>query len=163
MPGHLPAEIDVRRLLVDLLGRDVALHLATPFAPGPKLPATFAVYVDDAMRIAAVVTCDLAFSARAGAALGLVPTRVVQRNLEAGSLDETLRENLYEVLNVTAALFNLRPSAHLRLHTVHHVGDPVPPRVHALALTLGRRLDVGLDVAGYGHGRLSFVMIDGPV
>lgn len=163
MPGHLPAELDVRRLLGDLLGRDVTLRLASPFAPGPKLPATFAVYVDDQLQISAVVACDLAFSARAGGALGLVPQREVDRTLVTGTLDETLRENLAEVLNVLASLFNLRAGVHLRLYAVHHIGDPLPPHVLALALTLGRRLDVGLDLAGYGRGRLSLVMVDGPV
>jgi hypothetical protein len=73
------------------------------------------------------------------------------------SLDPTIQENLYEVLNICAALYNVDGAAHMKLHQVHHVGASVAPQVQALSAVLGRRLDLSVEIAGYGKGRLSFV------
>jgi hypothetical protein len=159
MASHLPVPKQIKDLLEGLLGRDVTLAPAAPFAPGPRTPASVAVYVDDALRITALVACDLPLSAYAGAALGLVPIGGAEAAVEAGGLTETLSENLYEVLNIAASMFNEPGADHLRLHELHPAGEPLPPMVRAQSLTLGRREDVSLDIAGYGKGQLSVVMV----
>jgi hypothetical protein len=159
MPSHLPLPKQIKDLLEGVLGRDVTLTPSAPFAPGPKAPASVAVYVDDSLRITSLIACDLPFSAYAGAALGLIPIGGAEAAVESGSLTETLAENLYEVLNIAASMFNEAGAEHLRLHQLHPVGEPLPPMVRAQALTLGRREDTTIDVAGYGKGRLSVVMV----
>ena len=159
MATHLPSTKEIRDLLTGLLGRDVALTPATPFVPGPRTPGSVAVYVDDSLLISAVVVCDLPVSAYAAAAIGLVPVGGATAATEDGSLPPALRENLAEVLNVAASLFNAPGADHLRLHEVHHAGDPIPPHVLAHALTLGRREDLNVDIAGYGTGALGVVLV----
>jgi hypothetical protein len=159
MPSHLPTAKDIRDLFTDLLGRDATLAPAPPFAPGPKNPASIAVYVDDYLRITALIACDLPLSAYAGAAIGLVPVGGADAAVEDGLLPDTLRDNLYEVLNVAASLFNAPGADHLRLHELYPAGPALPPQLQAQALTLGRREDVELDIAGYGAGRLSVVLV----
>jgi hypothetical protein len=155
--------MEVRDLLATLLGRDVVVGPAAPLAPGPRGPATIGVYVDDLLRITAVLCTDLALSARAGAALGLLPVTVAEAAIESRSLDEGLRENLYEVLNVSTSLFNAPGADHVRLYAMHAAGDPLPPDAQARALTLGRRLDLAVGIGGYGSGRFSMVLCpDGP-
>lgn len=155
---HLPSSMEVRDLLATLLGRDVVVGPAPPLAPGPRRPATVGVYVDDLLRVTAVLCADLALSARAGAALGLLPAKVAEEAIRARTLDDGLRENLHEVLNVTGSLFNAAEAAHVRLYAMHPAGDPVPADPQARALTLGRRLDLAVDVGGYGPGRFSMVL-----
>ena len=159
MASHLPVPKQIKDLFEGVLGRDVTLAPSPPFAPGPKAPASVAVYVDDSLRITALIACDLPLSAYAGGALGLVPVAGAQAAVDAGALTETLAENLYEVLNIAASMFNAPGAEHLRLHEVHPAGVPLPPMVRAQALTLGRREDVTLDVAGYGKGQLSVVLV----
>jgi hypothetical protein len=159
MPSHLPLPKQIKDLLEGLLGRDVTLAPAAPFAPGPKAPASVAVYVDDSLRVTSLIACDLPLSAYAGAALGLVPPAGADAAVDAGALTETLSENLYEVLNIAASMFNASGADHLRLHELHAAGTVLPPMVRAQSLTLGRREDVTLDIAGYGAGRLSVVMV----
>jgi hypothetical protein len=159
MPSHLPLPKQIKDLLEGLLGRDVTLAPAAPFAPGPKAPASVAVYVDDFLRVTSLIACDLPLSAYAGAALGLVPPAGADAAVDAGALTETLSENLYEVLNIAASMFNASGADHLRLHELHAAGTVLPPMVRAQSLTLGRREDVTLDIAGYGAGRLSVVMV----
>jgi hypothetical protein len=150
--------MDVRELLEGLLGRDVAVRPAPPLAPGPSTPASVGVYVDDALRVAAVSCADLALSARAASSLGLLPLSVAEAAIENGELDEGLTENFYEVLNIAASLFNAPGAEHVRLYAMHAPGEPLPADARARALTLGRRLDLEIEVAGYGSGRLSMVL-----
>lgn len=158
MDTYLPAPMEVRELLEGLLGRDVAVNIAPPLIPTPANPSSIGVYVDDQLRVSAVSCADLAFSAHASAALGLVPASTAEAAIESGTLDDTLGENLYEVLNIAASLFNAPGASHVRLYDLHAVGTPLPADAQARALTLGRRLDLSVEVAGYGTGRLSLVM-----
>jgi hypothetical protein len=159
MPSHLPEPKQLKDLFEGVLGRDITLTPAAPFAPGPSVPASVALYVDDSLRVTSLIACDLRFSAYAGAALGLVPPGGAEAAVEAGALTETLAENLYEVLNIAASMFNAPGAEHLRLHQLHPAGAPLDPMVRAQALTLGRREDVALEIGGYGKGQLSVVMV----
>lgn len=155
---HLPRPKQVKDLLAELLGRDVDLAPAAPFAPGPETAASIAVYVDDTLRISALIAADLPLSAHAGSAIGLVPAAASQAAIEARALTETMAENLYEVLNVAAAMFNVPGATHLRLHELHPAGTALSPQLRARALTLGRREDLEVTIAGYGSGVLSIVL-----
>ena len=157
--SYLPSTKEVRDLWTGLLGRNVSVSPSPPLAPGPRTPCTIGVYVDDALQVTALVVVDLPLSARAAAAIGLVPLPGAEAAIEDGTLDTMLRENLHEVLNIASSLFNVEGATHLRLYDVHHAGLPVPPGVLAMALTLGRREDLAVDVAGYGQGRLSLVLV----
>lgn len=157
--SYLPAVKEIRDLLGDLLGRDITVSPTSPLAPTPNNPCTIGVYVDDSLRVLAVVAFDLTLSAYAGAAIGLVPVTGAQEAIEAKALEQSLRENLYEVLNIASSLFNPEGATHLRLYDVHHVGDPLPGDVLVKSLTLGRREDLSVDIAGYGAGKLAFVLV----
>ena len=84
MPTHLPVPKQIRDLFADLLDRDVTLTPAAPQAPGPSTPTTVAVFVDDHLRISAVMVLDIELSAYAGAAIGLVPVAGATRGITAG-------------------------------------------------------------------------------
>lgn len=159
MAIHLPQPKQLRDLLGELLGREVALEPAAPFAPSPDTPASVAVYVDDSLRICALIACDLTFSAHAGAAIGLVPVGGAEAAIEDGKLTDTLAENLYEVLNIAASVFNVAGADHLKLHALHPAGPPLDPMVRIQTLTLGRREDLTVDINGYGSGALSVVLV----
>jgi hypothetical protein len=155
---HLPGPKEIKDLLDGLLDKDVTLAPASPLAPSQVNPVSVAVYVDDSLRVRALIVCDLALSTYAGAALGLVPPKVASDEVEASGLSESLRANLYEVLNIAASLFNVPDAPHVRLHDMHAVGEPTPPPVLAQCLTLGRREDLAVTIGGYGSGQLSVVL-----
>ncbi|MBJ7359169.1 hypothetical protein [Nocardioides sp.] len=155
---HLPSTKEIRDLFSGLLGRDVTLTPVGPLAPSATSPRSIGVYADDRLVVRAVVACDLAFSARVGAALALLPAPVAEENIETNTLGQPLAENLYEVFSVGASLFNVPGSAHLKLAEMHPAGAANPPHLSALMLTLGRREDLEISVPGYGLGRISFVI-----
>ena len=131
-----------------------------PFSGAVPGGAGFAVYVDERMRIRALAVADLALCAHAGAAIGLLPAPAARTSVAEGTLPDQLQENLVEVLNVLTGVLNDDRHVHLRLYAVHHVGEPLPNDVSSLAAVLGRRLDLEVDIAAYGRGRLSFVALD---
>jgi hypothetical protein len=156
---YLPSTKEIRDLLSELLDREITVAPSAPLAPTPNNPCTVAVYVDDTLQVTSVIVFDLALSAHAGAAIGLVPSAGAEAAIEERTLNQTLRDNIYEVLNIAASLFNQASATHVRLYDAHHVGDPVPGDALARALTLGRREDLAVAVAGYGSGRLSVVLV----
>jgi len=156
---HLPTTKETRDLLSGLLGRDVTLVPCPPLAPRPGAPRTVATYVDDHFGLRAIIACDLEFSARAGAALALIPAPAAEAAIETKGLGDNLTENLYEVLNVAASLFNVPGAVHVRLLELHAAGTAIPPQVESRILTLGRREDLEVNITGYGPGRLSVVII----
>jgi hypothetical protein len=155
----VPTAKAVRDMLTDLLGRTVEVSSSLPYAPRPGEPTSIAVYVDDQTVVRAVGVVDLGFSARAGAAIGLVPSPTAEEAVTAGLLPETLAENLYEVLNIAASLLNAEGVVHVKLHEMYAAGTRPPAPIAGCMQALGRRLDLGVDISGYGKGRFSLVIL----
>ena len=106
MSVHLPgAGAGARPVRRSARPRRPAASPALPSCPDPAAPATVATYVDDQECVRAVISCDLDLSARAGAAIGLVPPSGADRAIRSGCVDGALGENLAEVLDVAATLF----------------------------------------------------------
>lgn len=156
---RVPVPKPVRDMLADLLGRNVDVSTTAPYAPQNGDAGTLAVYVDDATIVRAVVVADLPFSAYAGAAIGLVPAHAAEAALEEKLLPQTLEENLYEVLNISASLLNAEGMPHLRLYQMYAPGNLPPVEISNCVRSLGGRLDLAVEIQGYGGGRLSFVVL----
>lgn len=156
---HLPAPMQIRELLTSMLDRDITMGPTSPFAPTPHFPATIAVYTEDSLEIRALLLLDMPLSAYLGAAIGLVPPGGAAAALEAGVLPDNIKDNIGEVLNIATSLFNVDNAPHVRLYAVHPAGDEMPGHLQMMALTLGRREDMKIEIQGYGTGRFSIVLI----
>jgi hypothetical protein len=154
----VPSPKAVRDVLFELLGRDVEVRPGDPVVPTLRRSACVAVYVDDATKLQAVASFDLPLTAYAGAALGLVPAAGAQQAVDEGDVPASLVENVGEVLNIMASLFNTPDAPHLRMHTTTAPGTQPPADVVVLTRALGRRLDLEVEVADYGTGGLSIVL-----
>ena len=152
----LPSIKDVRDMLTDLLGKDVTTAPSAPVEPDK--PIGIGVFVDDSTRTAAVAVADLKLAAYLGAAIGLVPPGGAEAAIEDGVLPATISDNFAEVLNILSALFNTPGAPHLRLYATYGPGEVPPTDVSALVRGHGGRLDLDVTIAGYGQGRLSFVL-----
>ena len=158
-PVPVPHPKQVRDLFLGLTGKDIEVGPVNPVVPG-RDAALVAVYVTDKLGTGAAVACDLPLAAYAGGALGLVPLPRVEEAIASGLLPDDLAENFYEVVNIMASVFNEHPEApHLKLYKVHAVGEQLPSDVAASLGYVVRRLDLKVEVAGYGAGRLSSVSI----
>lgn len=149
-----PASLAVRNLIEDLLGRDVTVSPADPPRGEDLGTSVLAVYVDDGLRLSAVLVLDLALAAYAGAALGLMPVGGAEDCIDEKLLSPPLAENVTELCNVLTGLLNREGAPHRRLYQVHLPGAALPADVASHALALGSRLDLRVEVARYGTGRL---------
>ncbi|MEJ5914279.1 hypothetical protein [Pseudokineococcus sp. 1T1Z-3] len=154
---ELPTNLDIREVLEGLLGRDVVPSPGKG-ANGDDAAGTVAVY-SSGPTPAGLLAMDLATSAILGAAIGLVPRGGAEAAMEDGELSPLLAENLAELLNVMAPLVPVDDGHHGRLHEVYGSGTACPPDVaDALRRPTGR-LDLTLEVAGYGSGQLSLLLV----
>ena len=153
----VPTNKAVKDLFDGLLGRDVTVSNGKAVDPAAKLAPSTAVYVDDKNELSAVVLMDFPLTAYVGASLGLIPVGGAQAALEDKEISPTLNENTYELLNVLAGVLNECSDVHQRLYHVHRPGDVVPADVAPWTIAPGPRMDLALDIKGYGGGSLSIV------
>jgi len=154
----LPAAKDVKDMLSGLVGKPVAVNPGPPVTPTEKSPVSVAVYVDPGMAINALCVMDLPASAYTAGALALLPPGGCQDAVEEdGELSGLLAEALHEVVNVLSALFNIPGAPHSKLHKLYVPGEDLPGDVAGLLANFNR-IDLGLEVPGYGKGGLSLVL-----
>ncbi len=158
-PGMvLPAAKDVRDMLTGLVGKPVGVAPGAPVTPTPDKPVSVAVYVDPHMAVNAICVMDLGASAYTGAALALLPPGGAQDAVEEdGELTSMLVEALHEVVNVLSALFNVPGAPHSKLHKLYAPGEDLPGDIECLLASFNR-LDLAVEVPGYGKGALSLVL-----
>lgn len=162
-PGlGLPAPMDVKETFSKLLSRDVEVCLGHAVHPSDEPGALVGVYVDDTLSISTVASMDLPLAARSGAALGLLTPGAAEADVKDGELADAIGENAAEVLNVLASVLNAAGTDHQRLYSVYAPGEELPADVASWAVSLGNRLDITLDIKGYGTGDLSLVLAQLP-
>jgi hypothetical protein len=154
----LPAPKDVRDMLSGLIGKPVGVNPGVPVTPTPDKPVSVAIYVDPHMAINAICVMDLGASAYTGAALALLPPGGAQDAVEEdGELSGLMVEALHEVVNVLSALFNTAGAPHSKLHKLYAPGDDLPGDIEGMLANFNR-LDLVVEVPGYGKGGLSLVL-----
>lgn len=152
----LPKIENTSKILNGLLGG--ALTVKEAAAPFAEMPAAVGSYVTDDGETAALFVCDLPFACNVGAALAMIPKSVAEDSIKLGTVDEDLLENLREVLNIAARLFNYAGvGVHVALRQVVVAGSSVPQDIIALYKSPHMRVDYDADIEGYGPGR--FVLL----
>ncbi len=156
----LPSAQEVRELLEGLVGREFEMLTGGPMVnPAAEGGAVVAEYVSDQMKLAALITVDLPLAAGMGSAIALLPPRGVSESIEALELSIPQFENVSEILNVMAALFNHDGAPHLKLTKVHEPGAALPGDVAPWVTAYVARLDLEVSVAGYGEGTMSVIVL----
>ncbi len=122
----------------------------------PEVPRCLvALYQDHTERMTAVAGLNLPLAVYLGAALGLIPLGGAQDSIEEGKLFPNIAENVTEVCNVMVGLFNGRGAPHVRMFQRFMPGEGPPTDAVNLLTAMGRRIDLTVEVAGYGSGKLS--------
>ena len=154
----LPAAKDVREMLEGLVGRTVVVSPGAPVTPAPDRPVSVAVYVAPDMSVNALCLMDLGASAYTAGGLALLPPGGCQDAVEEdGELSGMMVEALHEVVNIVSALFNTPGAPHSKLHKLYAPGEEVAGDLAGM-LAGFNRIDLALDIQGYGKGSLSLVL-----
>jgi hypothetical protein len=145
-------------MLSGLVGKVVAVSPGAPVTPEPNRPVTVAIYTAPDMSVNALCVMDLGASAYTAAALALLPPGGAQDAVEEDKeLSPLLLEALHEVVNVLSALFNTPGAPHSKLNKLVADGEEVPGDIAGM-LAGFNRLDLALEIPGYGKGRLSLIL-----
>ena len=154
----LPAAKDVKDMISGLVGKEVSVSPGAPVTPEPNRPVTIAIFTAPDMSVNALCIMDLAASAYTAAALALLPAGGAQDAVEEDKeLSPMLLEALHEVVNVLSALFNTPGAPHSKLNKLVPDGEDVPGDIAGM-LAGFNRLDLTIEVPGYGKGALSLVL-----
>ncbi len=137
-----------------------------PVIPGKRLDTKagcgnfVAIYVNPAGEPVAAAICDFAFAANGGAALSMLPVNAAKDALKTKKLEETMLENLYEIMNVVSTQLMNDRTPHLKLTTLHSDPSELPDDAKALlsSKTVGHA-DFSVNVLRYGSGGMSLLTI----
>jgi hypothetical protein len=154
----LPPTKLIKDVIDGMLGKEVTVAQANALTPPDAVGGAIAVYIDDSDHLGAVAGWDLQLAAKVGAAVALVPARAVEDAVEEQYLPENLLENLSEVSNVLASVFQLPGNPHLRLSRMYRPINSADIDAVNLLYALGNRIDLKIDVPNYGTGRLAVSM-----
>jgi hypothetical protein len=125
-----------------------------PVLPRPGRQACAVAYVDDRLRTVAVLAAEARLAAALSAALELDPASVA-----AGRRPPPhSRGNLHEIAEICTQLFTQPGGAALRVFALHLPGELPPPVTAAAFGALRLRLDLHVEIDGYGGGGLSLVV-----
>ncbi len=149
----LPEARAVAEMLSGLLDRETLVKPAPKLSLYSPAPLAVARYTDDSGALAAACLMDLRFGCGAGASLTLIPPSIAQASAAGHALPPNLEENLREVLNILARLFN-DGGPHVVLRSL---AVQPPPLQDDLTLLLRRqRTDYEVTIEAYGPGSLCF-------
>jgi hypothetical protein len=128
-----------------------------------KVAACVSSYVStEGLGLAAACAFDIELANHAGAALAMVPTAVATDAIRARMVEGDMLENLREVANIMASLFTC-PTSHIKLKVLARTPPAPAPDIVALTARPVRRLDLEVDITGYGAGRLAIFFAAPPV
>lgn len=151
----LPAPKEVKDMLEDLLGRSVTVNPTDALKDGEVRRTLVSIYMDDQVRLKGVIGLNLSLAVYMGAAIGLIPVGAAQDCIEDGQFTKMIAENITEICNVMTGLINRPGNPHVRMFQRFLPGEAPPTDATGLLTALGRRLDLIVEVSGYGSGKLS--------
>ena len=153
----LPSSKDVKDMLSGLVGKPVSVLPGDPATPTPDNPVSVGVFVDQYKNVNALCVMDLAASVYTAGALALLPPGGCQDAVEEDHEISALQlEALHEVMNVLSAMFNVPNAPHSKLDGVFY-GDDIPGDIAGM-LSAFNRIDLLVEVPGYGKGHVSLVI-----
>jgi hypothetical protein len=153
----VPNEDEVRQILKMLLGDKLVISRTEKPGPATDDRGLVAVFIDDENVPVTACLGDLHFAAYAGSALTRIPAAGAEDAVKSGEIPETMLGNFHEIMNICSRLFMHGSSPHLRLDRVYPSAAALPEKVGKLLESVGGRLDLRVDVPGYGTGQVAFL------
>ena len=152
-----PSEIEVRQMLSMLFGNDLEINPVDALETDAGSSTVAAIFIDDEGSPVTTCVCDMNFAAFAGSALTRIPIGGAEDAVESGELTENMLGNLHEVMNICSRLFMDSNSPHLKLDKLYASISETPENARTLIESISGRLDLKVQIPGYGAGCLSFL------
>ncbi len=154
-----PTSKAVSELLTNLVGEEVVVKQLESGDFELEDIAAVGEFVGDDGTLLTVCTLDLAAGSWLGAALAMIPKAAVEKDLKAKRFSDEVQENIQEVFNISSSVFHKSGLPHFRFSQLHLIKDnPPPDTVQALLDDPASKIDLEMEVPGYGSGRISYYM-----
>ena len=155
MGYSVPGNLDLKHILSMLYqGLDVKagepLDLSSPLVH-------FGVYVDDEDNPVALAASDLSFAVYSSCAMTMVPAPVAEEAIKSGVLEDMMKDNLGEVMNILSRLFMLGSTTHLRFTEVLSVAE-LPEAAAQILTNTAKQTWLEVEVPRYGTGVIGFLI-----
>ena len=117
----------------------------------------YGLYVNSEGDPVGVCLCDTKFAAYAGAALSMLPPGGAEDAADSGDISATMKENVYEVMNICSRLLMSDDTPHLKLENMYNDVAELSDEAIEMIKTAESSSHFGVDIPNYGKGRLSLV------
>jgi hypothetical protein len=146
---------DLSRIFTTLLDREVSVGKGDKLAMGPRDGFVVAVYAINKRSVVGACALDLSLAASLAGGLSMFPSTVVDTVKTSGRFDDTLWENLFDVLNVSCRFFGGTQSGQVELHKLYLNPKDLPTKVLSYMNSAKFRIDARLAVEGYSDGTMA--------
>ncbi|MBH25943.1 MAG: hypothetical protein CMH57_16165 [Myxococcales bacterium] len=152
----LPPIPSVQKFLADLLCRNVDVEEGVSVEPTPRSPVAVATYTSPDGSVGAMCVFDLELANFAGASLSLIPVGLAKDSVRSREVPPSIEENLLEICNIGARLFDHPKHPSVRFQQAFLPQGELPEDV-SVGLKSPERIDLKVDIKGYGAGRMSLL------
>lgn len=160
MPTHFPVPRPeaVQDVLHAMVGADVKVVIEKQPEIDDDAPAILAEFVSDEETVGALCLVDHRAAISLGSALVGVAPEAAQEAIEGYKLDDEAIENVREVVNVLAQLFNSDFTPHVRFRDLHRQPGKLPDGAHALRRKPMAARHYKVSVDKYSAGLVSIML-----
>lgn len=156
----LPSTRMVAGLLSGIVGRVVTAGKAAPFDLRSKTPRIYGTYRDPSTQMPCLAVCDMSFCAYMGGAMLVFPLSTIKDVIRTGTLEEGMLDCVREILNICARIFNNH--WHQVFQDLYTSPAQLPQDAAALLKSAEGRMDMEIEVAGYGIGQITILIGKAP-
>ena len=147
----------VKKTLDPLFGKDIGLKESKPLKVDNKI--VIGSYINGEGKITGAVVMDYACACYTAAALSMMPADVANECITKGDIEEGLRDNLYEVLNIGVSFFSDGTTPDMRISEMLIDPSEIPDDVQNVFKNAYTDLHIEMDIPGYGVGTSSMYLV----
>ena len=147
----------VKKTLDSLFGKDIGLKDTKPIDTSNKV--VIGSYSNGEGKTTGVIVMDYSCACYTAAALLMMPVDIADENIKSGEIQDSLRDNLYEVLNIGVSFFSDGTSPDMRIKEMLVGPSDIPSDVKNVFKNAYTDLHVEMEIPGYGIGSSSMYLV----
>lgn len=155
---QLPKPREISELLTNLVGEAVLVKAQKDQPLDVDDFVAVGDFLDDEGDPKGICAMDINLSNWVAAALAMIPKDVAKKDIENWKLSDESRENIQEIFNISASVFNKPTMPHLRFGALSvGLDGSLPAPITAIVENTAGRVDFSVEIPGYGNGILSCI------
>ena len=147
----------VKKTLDPLFGKDIDINNSQPLDINNKV--VIGTYVDGEGKAIGAIVMDYSCACYTAAALSMMPADIADENIKSGEIEDSLRDNLYEVLNIGVSFFSDGTTPDMRIKDMLVGPSEIPSDVQNVFKNAYTDLHVKMNIPGYGSGCSSMYLV----